>query len=65
MSTPTRSTFLRAALGELRELLRDVAGTIEAGRLDDAQRTALADGILCATETLDDAHRRAAAEREA
>ena len=61
MSTPTRSTFLRAALGELRELLRDLAGTIEAGRLDDEQRSKLVDGILRATETLDDAHRRAVA----
>lgn len=60
MGTPIRATFLRAALGELRELLRDVAGTIEAGGLDDAQRSELVDGILRATETLDDAHRRAA-----
>lgn len=60
MSTPTRGTFLRAALSELRELLRDVAGTIEAGGLDDAQRSELVNGILRATETLDDAHRRVA-----
>ena len=59
MGTPTRATFLRAALGELRELLRDVAGTIETGGLDDVQRSALGDGILRATETLDEAHRRA------
>ena len=58
MSTPTRSTFLRAALGELRELLRDVAGTIETATLDEAQRSALSEGILSATDLLDDVHRR-------
>lgn len=60
MGAPIRATFLRAALGELRELLREVAGTIETGGLDDTQRTALVDGILRATETLDDVHRRVA-----